>query len=319
MKVIQAIIQPFGCLLVLVTTLAAASHGQQRSASSYQVPQNTSIQVDVNLTLVGVTVTNRRGEYVRGLSAENFKLLEDKVEQKIEYFSAEDIPVSIGLILDISGSMKSAASVAHDATVAFLKEGNRDDEYFLVEFNERPMVAEDFTTDTRRLEDRIKGVAATGPTALYDAVHIALDKLRQGTRPRKAILLISDGEDNDSRYSFRTIEEFAREQDAAIYAIGILPEKESPSRMLHRSGREVLEGLTSVTPGRAFFTSSTRNLEMICRQIAQEIRSQYLLGYRSTNTLRDGQWRKISVRMIPPHGASRITVRARPGYYAAAR
>src|SRR5262249_12727035 len=146
MKVIQAIIQPFGCLLVLVTTLAAASDGQQRGASSYQVPQNTSIQVDVNLTLVGVTVTNRRGEYVQGLSAENFKLLEDKVEQKIEYFSAEDIPVSIGLILDISGSMKSAASVAHDATVAFLKEGNRDDEYFLVEFNERPMVAEDFTT-----------------------------------------------------------------------------------------------------------------------------------------------------------------------------
>ncbi len=312
--------QPLGIFLILIllsptVITVPPSHGEVVS----QGPNDRVIKIDVDLTLVNATVIDRQNHYVPELSAHNFKLWENKVQQKIEYFSAEDIPMSLGLILDISGSMAGVSLLAREAAVNFMKESNRDDEYFLVEFNQRTIVAEDFTTDARRLEDRVRSVQSTGSTSLYDAVHVALERLHHGSRPRKALLLISDGEDNSSQYRFSDIKQFAREQDVPIYAIGLVPSKQPPSRMFHRSGQEVLEDLSDVTGGRAFFTDSGRDLEEICRRAAEDMRHQYLIGYKSTNAIRDGKWRKIQMRVMPPPGPSHMTIHAKPGYYAPKR
>jgi Ca-activated chloride channel homolog len=274
------------------------------------------IRINVDLTLVNATVTSRDGQNIQGLKAENFQLWEDKVEQKIEYFSIEDIPATIGLVFDVSSSMTTQSPLAREALATFLETSNRQDEYFLVEFNSRPHLIEDFTTDIDRIEQRVSSTEPTGSTALYDAVRLAVEKLRNGHRMKKALLLISDGQDNASRYGFLDTVEYVKEQDVQIYAIGTFVDRYSARRMMHRSGEGVLTGLAEVTGGEVLFPKSTRELPDVCRTIAQELRNQYLIGYRSTNQRADGKWRKIRMKVNPPKDLSRVTVRAKSGYYA---
>jgi Ca-activated chloride channel family protein len=290
----------------------------QQAADAPQGPRNNqTLRVDVDLVQVNATVTNSRNQYVTGLEKEHFQIWEDKVQQEIVYFSAEDVPISLGIIFDVSGSMKEKLSIARDAAVTFLKSGNPDDEYFLVEFADRPEVAQDFTTDISRLQNHLIFTPAKGMTALYDSVYLGLEKLKEGSNPKKALLLITDGEDNRSRYTFSNVKEFVKEQDVQIYSIGIVSEFNSQLGS-GRIGRGLIEELSELTGGRSFFPDSVYELEDICTKIAVELKNQYVIGYNSTNQAKDGKWRKLSMKIEPPKGLPRLNVRYKSGYYAAA-
>ena len=251
---------------------------------------------------------------VTGLQQDNFRIWEDKVEQKVEYFSSEDTPMSIGLIFDATGSMADKISTARDAATSFLSVGNPDDEYFLVTFSQRATLVEPFTTDISGLQNHMLFTPAKGLTPLFDAVYLGLETMKRAKNKRKALLLITDGEDNHSRYSFADIKEFVKEQDVEIFVIGIV----NPSGELApgQSGRATIEDLAQISDGEAFFPESVDQLEDICNKIGLELRNQYVLGYRSTNTAKDGRWRKVRLKINPPKGISSLSVHAKNGYYA---
>src|ERR1051326_2322340 len=301
---------------VMVPALMLARAGRsQKPQANNSADKEQTLKIDVDLTLVNATVTDALNRYVSGLEQEHFQIWEDKIEQKIEYFSSEDVPMSLGMIFDVSGSMKDKISTARDAAVTFLKTGNPDDEYFLVEFANRPEVASDFTTDISKLQSKIIFTPAKGMTAMYDAVYVGLEKLKTGNNPKKALLLITDGEDNRSRYTFQNVKDFVKEQDVQIYAIGITDEWNS-QLSAGRTGRAMLEELADLTGGRAFFPDSVYELEDICTKIAIELKNQYVIGYHSTNPAKDGKWRKLRLKVNPPKGIQHLNVKSKAGYYA---
>ena len=293
---------------VLLVLLALSTARSQKPNST-----NFTIKVDVDLTLLNVTVADTQDRRVTGLQAQHFQVWEDKIEQQIEYFSSEEMPVSLGILLDVSGSMEDKISAAKNAVVTFLKIGNPEDEYFLIQFNDQPYVVQDFTKDITELQDRVIFTRTKGMTAMYDAAYKGLEKLNQSKNPKKALLLITDGEDNHSRYTAANIKEYLKEQDVQIFAIGILS-RFGPGGV--PPGRAILEELTKISGGRAFFPDSPHDLEDICTKIAIELRNQYVFGYRSRNPNKDGKWRKIRVKVNPPPGSPRLAVHAKSGYYA---
>jgi Ca-activated chloride channel family protein len=260
-----------------------------------------TLKVDIDLVLFNVTVTDGGNRLVTDLQAEHFQLFEDKVEQKIRYFSTEAAPISLGIVFDMSHSMSKKIDFAREAAARFLESGTPDDEYFLVEFSNRAKVAHGFTSDINRLRDRLAFRPAEGSTALYDGIYLGLSELKQGQNPKKALLLITDGEDNHSRYSRGDIREFIREADAQIFAIDL--------------GRALLGDLTEMTGGHSYHVK-VDDLEEMCQRIALELKSQYVVGYESTNTSNDGKFRKVRVRVTPPAGMGKLSVRTREGYFA---
>jgi Ca-activated chloride channel homolog len=258
------------------------------------------LRVDLDLVLVNVGVTNNNNEVITGLEKEHFQIFEDKVEQKIEYFSTDSAPLSLGIIFDASHSMEKKMSFAKEAAISFLQSGTPEDEYFLVEFNNRAKVAADFTTDIHRLRDRLSLLPPEGNTAMYDAVYLGLNKVRHGVNPKKALLLITDGEDNHSRYSRGDIREFIREADVQIYSIDL--------------GRSLIADLSEMTGGHSY-RGSVDDLQDICEKIAAELKNQYVIGYSSSNSRRDGKWRKLQVKVTSPAGMPRLNVHAKEGYY----
>lgn len=303
--------------LFLIALLTCALSAQPQRSEQQADEKNSGIQksphslrVDVDLVLATVTVTDRNGRFVTGLEKENFKLTEDKVPQDISYFSSEDIPLSVGIILDVSGSMKDKLKTAVEAAITFMKNGSPDDEYFLVEFADKPLETAEFTSDIEKLRSRFMFSKAKGRTALYDAVYMGLTRLEEGNNAKRALLLITDGEDNRSRYTFSNVKEFVKEKDVQMYAIGITNGYPDAAA---EQGRALLRDLAAVSGGNSFFPSSIYNLENICKNIATELKYQYVLGYRSTNTAKDGEWRKIKVTAEYPN--NKLTTRARPGYY----
>jgi Ca-activated chloride channel family protein len=274
---------------------------------------DTSIKVGLDVVLVPVTVTDDHYRPVEGLHADNFQIWEDKVDQHIEYFSPEDTPVSTGILLDISGSMRSGFNASRSAAATFLKTGNSEDEYFLVEFSDSPKIAQNFTTDVNKLERTLAFLGAQGYTAFLDAVYMALENVRFGVHPRKALLMITDGEDNHSRYTLNDVKEMLKESDAQLYAVDM----GYHSAKGHNPGRSLLDELTELTGGRVLSPRSMDDLDEICAQISRELKSQYVLGYVSSNKSADGKWRKLRVKVNPPVGAPRMNVRVKAGYYAA--
>lgn len=285
--------------------------GQSPSPSQ----SSQTLKVDVDLVLVTATVTDQLNRYVSGLEREHFQVWEDRLEQKIASFSSEDVAISVGIILDVSGSMKDKISTARDAASTFLKTGNPEDENFLITFASNPTVATDFTTDTSKLQNRLLFTPAKGMTAMYDSVYLGLAKLREGSNPKKAILLITDGEDNHSRYTFSQVKEFVKEQDVQIYGIGIVDDWNSQLGA-GRTGRAMIEELSELTGGRSFFPDSVYELEDICTKIAVELKNQYVVGYHSTNEAKDGKWRKLRMKVNPPKGIQNLNIRYKTGYYA---
>jgi Ca-activated chloride channel family protein len=283
---------------------------QERSS----ITPGATIKIDVDLVLLTATVTGLDGRTVTGLQQKHFRLWEDKVEQQIEYLTEEDTPVSIGLIFDATGSMADKITAARDAAATFLRASNPEDEFFLVTFSQEPRFVEFFTTDISRLQNRMLFTGTKGLTPLFDAVYLGLDKMKSAANKRKALLLITDGEDNHSRYSLTDVKQFVREQDVQIFAIGIV---DSSQQLVEgRTGRATIEDLVNATGGHAFFPESADELEDICSKIAIELRNEYVLGYHPTNKTTDGLWRKIRVKVDPPKGFTGLSVHARNGYYA---
>src|SRR2546425_12070286 len=265
-------------------------------------PAQKSLKVDVELVMVKVAVTDSDNRPVTDLKAENFQVFEDKVEQQIRYFSMEAAPMTLGIVFDISHSMERKLDFAKDAAMKFLEKGTPDDEYFLVEFSSRAKLAEGFTSDIRRLRDRLSLTPAQGATALYDAVYLGLSKLKGAQHAKKALLLITDGEDNHSRYSRGDIREVVRESDAQIYVIDL--------------GRALIGDLAEMTGGHSYRTN-VNDLEETCEKIALELKNQYVIGYESTNRNKDGKFRKVRVRVTPPAAMTKLNVHTRDGYFSA--
>jgi Ca-activated chloride channel family protein len=235
---------------------------QQPAAKSGQ----SSIKIEVDLVLVNATVTDPSNRFVTGLEKDHFQLFEDKVKQEITQFSNEDIATSIGLLFDVSSSMGDKIGRAKDAAIAFLKTSNPDDEFFLLTFADKPSLDEEFTSDVADIQNRLAYKGAKGSTTLYDAVYLGLEKMKQGHNPKKAILLITDGEDTRSRYSLINVRNAVKESDVQIYAIGIVNSYYSDFSQ-GRSGRAILEEMTEITGGKAYFPNSVYELETSARRL----------------------------------------------------
>lgn len=272
------------------------------------------IRVDVNLVLVPVTVTDPLNRLVTGLDKENFFLYENNGLEKIKTFSCEDAPVSIGVIFDLSGSMSNKIIRARESITQFLKTANPQDEFFVIGFNDRPELIEDFTSSVDDIDARLATVQAGHRTALLDAIYFGLNKMKQAQYQRKAILIVSDGGDNRSRYTENEVRSVVRESDVQIYSIGVF-DAMAPTEE-ERQGPMLLNDISTETGGRMFQVDDVADMADIATKISAELRNQYVLGYRPESGKRDGKWRKLKVKLVPPPGLPPLTVHARNGYYA---
>ena len=276
-----------------------------------------NIRVDTTLVQINVTVTDPLNRFVTGLEKEHFRLFEDKVEQPIAQFSAEDAPLSIGLVFDTSGSMGSKLQKSRQAAAQFFKTANPEDEFFLVEFNDRPELVVPFTTDTEDIQNRLTFTQSKGRTALLDGVKLSMTQMRKARNPRKAILIISDGGDNSSRYTESEIKNDVREADVQIYAIGIFEPAagrgRTPEEMM---GPSLLNEMAEQTGGRSFQVENVNELPDIAAKIGIELRNQYVLYYTPKNTVRDGKYRHVNVKLVQPRGLPPLKAFYRLGYYA---
>jgi Ca-activated chloride channel family protein len=285
------------------------------SANDPTLKTNTKpLKVDVNMVLVSVTITDPLNRLVTGLDRENFNVFEGKDQQEIKTFSSEDAPVSIGVIFDMSGSMTSKIDRAREAVVEFFKTANPQDEFFMITFADKPEEIADFTSSVDDIQGRLLYTIPRGRTALLDAIYLGVTKMRQAKYPKKALLIISDGGDNHSRYTEGEIRSMVKEADVLIYAIGIydhyFPTEEE------RLGPTLLGDVTELTGGRAFTIDNPNDLADVSTKIGIELRNQYVIGYRPKNPGHDGKWRKIKVKLLPPKGLPPLKVYAKTGYYA---
>jgi Ca-activated chloride channel homolog len=270
------------------------------------------IKVDVDLVLVPVTVTDPMNRLVTGLEKDNFVVQDGGERQEVRHFSAEDAPISLGVIFDFSGSMAEKMDKAREAVVEFFKTANPDDEFFMVAFGDKPTIISDFTQSVETIQGALLYNAPKGRTALMDGIYLGLAKMREARHTKKALLIISDGGDNHSRYTESEIKSLVKEADVQIYAIGIFS-RTTPEEM---SGPTTLAEITDVTGGRTFSIDNPNELPDVATKIGIELRNQYVLGYRPKNPAKDGKWRKIKVKLNAPKGLPPLTVYAKTGYYA---
>ena len=268
----------------------------------------------VNLVLVPVTVTDPMNRLVTGLDKENFQVFEGKEQQEVRNFSSEDAPVSLGVIFDMSGSMSSKIERAREAVTEFFKTANPQDEFFLIAFADKPEEVSDFTQSVDDLQGKLVFVAPKGRTALLDAIYLGVSKMRQAKYPKKALLIISDGGDNHSRYTEGEIKSLVKEADVMIYSIGIYDHYFQTEE--ERLGPALLNDVSDLSGGRAFTIDNPNDLTDVATKIGIELRNQYVLGYRPKNPGHDGKWHKIKVKLLPPKGLPPLHVYARTGYYA---
>jgi Ca-activated chloride channel homolog len=288
-----------------------AGTNEQKSKS---LPYGRPITTTTDMTLVDVSVLDPLGRIVTGLRQDHFRVFEDGVEQEVVYFASDDVPVSIGVIFDMSGSMADKIQKSRNAAVQFFRTANPDDEFFLVDFNDEAQLITPFTTSVDQLQNQLMYTAAHGMTALYDGVYLGLSQMRSAHHERKALLILSDGGDNHSRYTETDIRRFVQESDVQIYAIGLFEPNGGPTPE-EQHGPALLQDLTQMTGGRIFVVQNLSELPDIATKISMELRNQYVLGYIPSNRTHDGKWRKIKVRLRPPRGLPPLTVYARTGYY----
>jgi len=279
--------------------------------------RDSRIRVDVNLVLVPATVTDPMNRLVTGLEKENFEIYDNNIGQIIKSFSTEDAPVTIGIVFDLSGSMNSKYARARKALSEFLRTSNPQDEFFVVGFNDRPAVIVDYTSDVDDVEARMVMLKPENRTALIDAVYLAVNKLRQAKFERKALLIISDGGDNRSRYTEGELRRAVRESDVQIYSIGIF-DQYAPTQE-EQMGPVLLTDICEMTGGRMFRVGDLADLSDIASRISAELRNEYVIGYRPSEVKHDGNWRKLKIRLVPPPGLPPLTVHNRQGYYASSQ
>ena len=298
---------------------STASEGTHRApaAGSLRERRPVDIRVDKTLVLINVTVTDPLNRFVTGLEKEHFRLYEEKVEQEITQFSSEDAPISIGLVFDTSGSMGAKLQKSRQAAAEFFKTANPADEFFLVQFNDRPELVVPFTTDTDKIQSALTFTQSKGRTALLDGVYLAMNEMKKARNPRKALLIISDGGDNSSRYTETEIKNRVREADVQMFSIGIFESLGGRGRTPEEAaGPGLLNELAEQTGGREYAIENVAELPDIAAKIGIELRNEYILGYTPKNRERDGKYRKVQVKLNQPRGLPPLKAYFRLGYYA---
>ena len=272
------------------------------------------LKVEVDLVLVPATVTDPMNRLVTGLDQINFEVYENGKRQDIRHFSSEDAPISLGVIFDMSGSMGNKIEKAREAVVEFFRTANPEDEFFMIAFSDKPQLISDFTNSIEKIQGQLVYTVPQGRTALLDAIYLGINKMKQAKHQKKALLIISDGGDNHSRYTESEIRSIVKEADVQIYAIGIFDN--SPSTDEERNGPAMLSEITDVTGGRTFTIDNPNELADVATKIGIELRNQYVLGYRPKNPAHDGKWRKLKVKLLPPKGLPPLHIYFKTGYYA---
>jgi Ca-activated chloride channel family protein len=304
-------------LAVLLFSTPALSQDAVGAKSLPQDSAGLTLRVDSTLVQIPVAVTDALNRFVLGLQKEDFHLFEDGVEQKVVHFSGEDAPLSVGLAFDESGSMDYKLRTSQAAVVQFLKSLHADDEALLVEFSDTAKLSVGFTTHPGEIQDALKRAQPGGLTAMLDAINLALHEMKKARSSRKAIVIVSDGGDNHSKYTAAEIESLVREADVQIYAMGVfepsLPFALTPEEI---SGPRLLSEIATQTGGRAFAAALMGDLPGVASRIAIELRNQYVLGYYPKNQTKDGKYRKVEVKLAQPQGVSPLKAHWRLGYYA---
>ena len=278
------------------------------------------IRTNTNLVLIPVTVTDPMNRFVTGLEKEYFKVYEDKKQQTITSFSSDDAPLSVGLLFDCSGSMGPKLRSSKEAVAQFFKTANPEDEAFLVQFHDTAELALGFTDNFDEVQNHLQFTNSKGMTALLDAIYLGVHQMKKAKNTRKALLVISDGGDNNSRYTETEIRSLVRESDVQIYAIGIYEPASSRGRTVEESnGPALLTDLAEMTGGRQYQVENLSELPDIAAKIGMELRNQYLLGYSPQNQERDGKYRHVEVKLVQPHGMPLLRAVWRMGYNAPAK
>jgi VWFA-related protein len=319
---IQRKIMGLACALVLLAPLAfrgqVAIQPRPKPAAPEETKPKSNIRIDTNLVLVPVTVCNPFNQPVTGLEKEHFKVFDDKVEQTITQFAMDDEPVAVGLVFDVSGSMGNKLRESRQAAAEFFKTANPEDEFFLVEFSDQPKLVSPLGTSIEDIQNQLTFSPSKGRTALLDAVFLAMHEMKKSSKNRKALLIISDGGDNSSRYTESEVRNLVRESDVMIYAIGVFEGPGARARTPEEaSGPGLLSDLCEQTGGR-HFPADPSELPDIAAKIGVELRNRYLIGYVPTDTQHDGRYHNVVVKVIPPHGLPTLHAYWRRGYYAPA-
>jgi VWFA-related protein len=277
--------------------------------------QGGSIKVDVSLVVLHTTVLDDRAKFVDGLKEENFRVFEDKAEQKLSVFKREDVPVSMGLVIDNSGSMRDKRPRVNEAALTLVQASNPQDESFVVNFNDDYYLDldKDFTSSIPELKEALERIDARGSTALYDAVIGSMDHLRKGRKDKKVLLVVTDGEDNVSRNSLEKTLREIQKSNVVIYTIGLFSDEDKKNR---KKAMRALKDISAASGGISYFPENVDDVHNICDQVARDIRNQYTLGYYPTNTKKDGTFRTVQVDIIPPRGRGKLSARTRNGYFA---
>ena len=301
-------------LLILVTVFPLQAQTTQRKDESPVIRQKTQV------VTLNVSVVDRENRPITGLQSPDFTVFEDKVRQQIEYFTAVDTPVSVGIIFDASASMEAKMDKARDALKAFVQTSHPDDDFFLIAFNREARLIADFA-DGDEVVRKMSTIKPDGETALYDAVFLGLEKLKEAQHKRRALIVITDGQDNCSRYNLHELSKNIKECDAVIYCFSIAEvQGGNCGHLCQMYSRRTLEEMAGITGGKAFFPASLADLESATTLIALELRQQYSIGYVSTRTDHDGKWRKISLQVAPPKEneatGRKVIARTKEGYYA---
>lgn len=274
------------------------------------------IPINTDLVTLTLTVTDQFGRYVSGLNKSAFTVVDNNEEQELTFFSDIDAPVSVGVLFDVSGSMSGdKIAKARKALEKFINTSHPSDEYFLIAFNTRAQLLLDRTRNGEAVLDKLTLIQPKANTALYDAVYLGVERVTRGSHQKKALLIISDGQDNSSRYNFGEVRRLLKESDVTVYSVGILGGGDFGSS-LGMQGQSFLDELSSVTGGKSFYPNTSVEMDELFERIALELRHQYSVGYTPKDFKPDGKYRKIKVKVKPPRGLPRLIVRSREGYYA---
>lgn len=332
---------PLFCLLLAMAPRSLAWQGKDQKKTTQQQderkrpvkpelatpqpPQNPQkdfkIGVNVDLVVVHTTVVDKNGQFISGLKKENFRLFEDGINQNIVSFSQEDVPVSLGIVIDTSGSMRNKFDDVTKGALAFMRSSNPNDEVFLIGFNEEVQLLEDYTNDVDLISDDLNNTVVTGGTALWDAIYLSVQKAQSGSKPKKAVIVITDGEDRDSYYKLDEMVAKVQESDVQVYAVGFLNEAPDKGIFGHwtksepEKAHDALQRIADETGAKAFFPKDISDIHRIVSEVAFELRNQYSISYVSSNAARDGAWRRIRIALDPPPTGGQ-KVRYRTGYFA---
>ncbi len=306
----------FLILILLGGTFAVFAQTPEPTPPAQDEPDDKPLSVKTDLVTLTLTVTDLYGRFVSGLNKDAFTVFDGNQEQEITFFSDTDAPISVGVLFDVSGSMSGEKiGKARKALERFINTSHPSDEYFLIGFNSRAQLLLDRTRDGEAVLQKLTLVQTKGNTALYDACYLGVERVTRGTRQKKAMLIISDGQDNASRYNFGEVRRLMKEADVKVYAVGIMDGRDAGS-ITGMQGQAFLDELTSVTGGKAFYPQTDVEMDEIFERIALELRHQYSVGFTPKDFTPDGKWHKTKVKVKPPRGISRLTVRTREGYYA---